>query len=203
MKQTRMGHTIILKRQLDSGAVEYLLTYDARSSETYRLELKKYFATVFEQDSPITFHEWHQTVKTTEYTILVSYESFLNNIIKKVHNQTVLPPKNVCYCNDQCKLSFISSTIYDDEKSLWDIEFSQQGDPCIVLNSAKLNSVVIEHIICYFIQCITNYLVKPDVACCPISIQFIKDMENFIVITKSVCFDSLKMYLSDAKQTYV
>ena len=171
--------------------------FDAKFPEQYRSDIRTFIKSEYEKVKPTTFHEWHQLVSETQDCFCNPYQLLQDKIFKRIHKQTVLPESNKCGCDDGfCKRDLTAHLTYKEGQPLWNVDFTKKHNPFIVLNLALLSDEVADNIVSYYVGCVEQYFKDyfRVSRCCPVSVQYIQDIDLLLRITKSVCYDCLKLF---------
>ena len=186
----------MVRNKSEGESISYRLQFNSEHPEEYQ-SLRSYIIGEYNDLNPTTFHQWHETVNQIQDVMCLPYQVFLEKILKQIHNERLLPVKNICYCdNSFCRLNITSRIIYNEDRPLWDVTFSEKGF-ATVLNLARINDKVTKDIVSYYVNCVNSYFDSyyRINKCCPVSQQFIEDIELFLRCVKSVCYDSLYMFM--------
>ena len=174
------------------------LQFNATQPEEYCTNLRNYIIGEYTKLKPTTFHEWHETVNDIQDAVCSPYQMLLDKVLNAVHKQILLPAVNVCHCdNSRCRLNLTSKLIYNENQPQWDVTFCEKDvDFDLTLNLAWLTDDLTSKLISFYVNCVKTYFdhYYRISKCCPISVQFIHDIELLVRSAKETCYECLQHY---------
>ena len=179
-------------------AQPHRIQFNATRPDEYCENLRNYIFAEYKKLKPATFHEWHETVNDIQDAVCTPYQILLDRVLKAVHKQILLPAANICHCDNlRCRLNISSKLIYNENRPQWDVAFCEKdADFVLILNLARLTDDLVDRLKTFYIDCVKVYFdhYYHISKCCPISLQFVQDIDLLVRSAKETCCECLNYY---------
>ena len=183
----------------NNGQTEnWSIQYKSLDQKSYYCRLWKILLSVFEAFGVTDEEEKHQLLIGFESLLTNVSKFWLENVLIPVSMEIDIPTTTKCNCNyvqngyRRCLHDIVSFSHYQKDGTFPVKVDLFAGPPYISINTACQKDADIARFKRYYIHMVQRHQVSPCCSCCPISKDFIHELEDFMKETRVTIQDMIK-----------
>ena len=168
------------------------LLFNGNNVLSYRQYLTEVLQEVCNKLKPSSSLEWYTALMNIEKHFMKMSNFWLNDIFKPLHERVTLPMHDrICHCHTQvCKRDLFHFCHFEENGEMWRANL---WDGTWSYNCARRSPEDTERLICFYENCIKNYVKDPKKYCCPINFAAIVDLKILLFNTSDIFHNACAM----------